>query len=124
MAYCTCPGWLWWWRTWWNEDWQGKPKYTEKTCPLRPPQIPLDQTRARTRAATVGSQRLTAWAMARPGHVLRQLSISIWSKNISCGSIVFPYTGEIWVKYGKLGLPDNVVPKCLFVFRCQFFNSN
>jgi hypothetical protein len=28
--------------------------------------IPHDQTRARTRAAAVGSQRLTAWAMARP----------------------------------------------------------
>jgi hypothetical protein len=28
--------------------------------PLCPPQIPLDQTRARTRAAAVGSQRLTA----------------------------------------------------------------
>jgi hypothetical protein len=34
--------------------------------PLSPPQIPHDQTRARTRAAAVGSQRLTAWAMARP----------------------------------------------------------
>jgi hypothetical protein len=33
MAYCTCPGWLWWRRIWWNEDWQGKPKYSEKTCP-------------------------------------------------------------------------------------------
>jgi hypothetical protein len=33
MAYCTCPGWLWWWRNWWNEDWQVKPKYSEKTCP-------------------------------------------------------------------------------------------
>jgi hypothetical protein len=33
---------------------------------LCPPQIPLDQTRARTRAAAVGSQRLTAWSMARP----------------------------------------------------------
>jgi hypothetical protein len=31
--------------------------------PLCPPQIPLDHTRAR---AAVGSQRLTAWAMARP----------------------------------------------------------
>jgi hypothetical protein len=29
-------------------------------APLCPPQIPLDQTRARTRAAAVGSQRLTA----------------------------------------------------------------
>jgi hypothetical protein len=35
-------------------------------APLSPPQIPLDQTRDRTRAATVGSQWLTAWAMARP----------------------------------------------------------
>jgi hypothetical protein len=34
-------------------------------APLCPTQIPLDQTRARTRAAAVGSQRLTAWAMAR-----------------------------------------------------------
>jgi hypothetical protein len=29
-------------------------------APLCPPQIPLDQTRGRTRAAAVGSQRLTA----------------------------------------------------------------
>jgi hypothetical protein len=35
-------------------------------APLCPPQIPLDQTWARTRAAAVGNQRLTAWAMARP----------------------------------------------------------
>jgi hypothetical protein len=33
---------------------------------LCPPQIPHDLTRSRTRAAAVGSQRLTAWAMARP----------------------------------------------------------
>jgi hypothetical protein len=35
-------------------------------APLCPPQIPLDQIRDRTRAAAVGSQRLTASAMARP----------------------------------------------------------
>jgi hypothetical protein len=35
-------------------------------APLCPPQIPLDQTRDRTRAVAVGSQWLTAWAMARP----------------------------------------------------------
>jgi hypothetical protein len=24
----------WWlWSSWWDEDWQGKPKYSEKTCP-------------------------------------------------------------------------------------------
>jgi hypothetical protein len=32
LAYCTCSGWLWGWRIWWNE-WKGKPKYSEKTCP-------------------------------------------------------------------------------------------
>jgi hypothetical protein len=35
-------------------------------APLWPPQIPLDQTRDRTRAAAVGNQRVTALAMARP----------------------------------------------------------
>jgi hypothetical protein len=34
--------------------------------PLCPSQIPLDQTRSRTRLAAVGSQRLNASAMARP----------------------------------------------------------
>jgi hypothetical protein len=34
LSYCACPGWLWGWRIiLWNEDWQGKPKYSEKTCP-------------------------------------------------------------------------------------------
>jgi hypothetical protein len=35
-------------------------------APLCPPQIPHDQTWARTRAAEVGSQRLTTGAMAQP----------------------------------------------------------
>jgi hypothetical protein len=35
-------------------------------APLCPPQIPHDQTRTWARAAAVGSQRLTAWAMAWP----------------------------------------------------------
>jgi hypothetical protein len=34
--------------------------------PLCPPQIPHDLTWDRARVAAVGSQRLTAWAMARP----------------------------------------------------------
>jgi hypothetical protein len=34
--------------------------------PLCPPQIPNNLTWDRTRAAAVGSRRLTAWAMARP----------------------------------------------------------
>jgi hypothetical protein len=34
--------------------------------PLCRPQIPHDLTWDRTRSATVGSRRLTSWAMARP----------------------------------------------------------
>jgi hypothetical protein len=40
------------------------------SAPLCPPQIPLDQTRVWTRAAAVGGQRLTAWAMAWPCSVV------------------------------------------------------
>jgi hypothetical protein len=25
--------WWWLWRNWWNENWQGKPKFSEKSCP-------------------------------------------------------------------------------------------
>jgi hypothetical protein len=35
-------------------------RITPAPAPLCPPQIPLDQTRDRTQAAPVGSQRLTA----------------------------------------------------------------
>jgi hypothetical protein len=41
--------WRWLWRNWWNEDWQGKPKYSEKTCSSATfvhQEIPHDQTRA------------------------------------------------------------------------------
>jgi hypothetical protein len=58
----------WWrlWRNWWNEDWQGKPKYSEKTCPSAifvHHKIPHDQNRVWTCAAAVRSRRLTAWAV-------------------------------------------------------------
>jgi hypothetical protein len=68
LAYCSCPEWLWGWRIWCNDDWQGKPKYSEKTCPsatLSTTNITWPD-RARTRAVAVGSRRLPAWAMARP----------------------------------------------------------
>jgi hypothetical protein len=58
---------LWGLRSWWNERfWQGIPKYSNKTCPdaTLSTTNPTCQTRARTRAAAVGSQRLTASAMA------------------------------------------------------------
>jgi hypothetical protein len=40
------------------------------SVPLYLPQIPYDQTRSRTRTCVVESQRLTAWAMARPEDIL------------------------------------------------------
>jgi hypothetical protein len=44
-------------------------------APLCPPQIQLTRPVARTWAAAVGSQRLTAWAMARP-------NVPIWSPTV------------------------------------------
>jgi hypothetical protein len=50
-----------------DDDWKGKSKYSEKTCPvpLCSPQIAHKLTSARTRTAAVGSRRLTTWAMSR-----------------------------------------------------------
>jgi hypothetical protein len=59
----------WWWLSsnMWNVDWQWKSKYSEKTCPVQlcPPQIQHNLTRARTRTASVGIQRIIAWPIAR-----------------------------------------------------------
>jgi hypothetical protein len=57
----------WVWNIWWNENWQGKPKYSEKTCPSATLSTtdPTCLSLARTRAAAAGSRRLTACAMAR-----------------------------------------------------------
>jgi hypothetical protein len=69
LAHCTSPGGDgWWvWTSRWN-DWQRKPKYSEKTAPvsLFPPQIPHNLTSTGTRVAEVGSRRLTDRATARP----------------------------------------------------------
>jgi hypothetical protein len=32
MAYFASPWWIWWWKNRWN-NWQGKPQYSENTCP-------------------------------------------------------------------------------------------
>jgi hypothetical protein len=57
------------WSNWWSEDWQGKPKCSEKTCPsatLSTTKSHMTRPGFEPRTAAVGSQRLTAWAMARP----------------------------------------------------------
>jgi hypothetical protein len=68
LAYCTCFGWLRGWRIWWNDDWQGKLKYSEKTCPsvTLSTTNPIWRDRARNRAAAVGTQWLTAIAWLTP----------------------------------------------------------
>jgi hypothetical protein len=43
----------------------GSPRRKPAPVPLRPPEIWHDLTRTRTQAATLGSRRLTTWAMAR-----------------------------------------------------------
>jgi hypothetical protein len=77
----------WMWSSQWNQNWQGKQKYSEKPTPvpLYQPQIPRDLTWARTRAAAVGSRRLTAWAMARP------LAVCVYMNN---RSVVWEYERE------------------------------
>jgi hypothetical protein len=48
-------------------------------APLCPSQIPFDQTRVSTRTAAVGSQRLTAWAMARQNNLCKSMLKTDWS---------------------------------------------
>jgi hypothetical protein len=50
--------------------------------PLCPPQTP-HAARTRTRAATVGSQRLTAWATVRP-HLLTYARVHLFYHNRNC----------------------------------------
>jgi hypothetical protein len=68
LAYCTSPGWWWLWSNRWNEDWQGKPKYSEKTCPsgTLPKTNPTWSDTGSNPGRRDGNQRVTAWTMARP----------------------------------------------------------
>jgi hypothetical protein len=102
LAYCICPGWLWEWRSWWYERfWKGKPKYSEKACPdaTLSTTNPTCQTRARTRAAAVRSQWLTASAMARPSQkpALERSSLSgTWQCKITDGAMSDEYSRFTW----------------------------
>jgi hypothetical protein len=65
-----------------NENWQGNRSTRRKPAPapLFSLQIPLDHTRAQTRAVAVGSQRLTAWAMARPFICEQSAEKNMWTQ--------------------------------------------
>jgi hypothetical protein len=72
----------WWvWRSRWNENWQGKPKYSEKTCPsatlftTNPTWPDLGSNPGRRG----GKRRLTSWAMARPLICVTAITVRHWS---------------------------------------------
>lgn len=52
-------GWLMWSSRW--DGWQGKPKYSPKTCPCTTLSTTNPTRQARTRATDLRSQQLTAW---------------------------------------------------------------
>jgi hypothetical protein len=62
------------WSSRWNENWQGEPKFSEKTCPnaslCTTNHMWSNLTRARTQAAAVLSLRYTAWALTLPTDVI------------------------------------------------------
>jgi hypothetical protein len=68
LAYSICPMWLWGWSIWWYEDWQGKLKYSVKTCPsatlsITNPTWPDPGSNPGLRGGKPATNRLT---MARP----------------------------------------------------------
>jgi hypothetical protein len=72
--------------------------------PLFPPQIPLDQTRDWTWAAAVGSQRLTASAMARPSNEHKYIFyIGIWILSIANTETILRYLKTVHlICYSKI----------------------
>jgi hypothetical protein len=85
-AYCASPGWLWQCRNWWNDDWQGKPKYSEKTClsAALSTANPTCSAQMWTRAAAVGSQWLTTWATTRPMYICKCIGFSVYTWSFWC----------------------------------------
>jgi hypothetical protein len=88
-----------------NASWQGKPKYSEKTCP----DATLSTTNPpRTWANVVGSQRLTASAIARPP--LLSLGISF----IAASAVIIRTNKEEHVdSIRKFGNKCSLTPKPL-----------
>jgi hypothetical protein len=63
----------------------GETEVLGENLPHCPPQIPLDQTRDWTRAAAMGSQRLTASVMARPHQAVshRHFTATAWFRALN-----------------------------------------
>jgi hypothetical protein len=68
LAYCTYPGWLWGWSIWWNEL-AGETEVLGENLPRHHfvhHKSHLTRPGLEPGPPAVGSQRLTAWAVARP----------------------------------------------------------
>jgi hypothetical protein len=72
------------WSNWWNKFGRGNksPRRKPAPAPLCPPQNPTWRPGLEPRTAAVGSQRLTAWAMARPSSVLTPCVIYLFNKHL------------------------------------------
>jgi hypothetical protein len=89
--------WGWLWSNWWDEDWQGKPKYLEKTCPSATLSItnPTWLDVSSNPGGRGGKPANTTWAMARQTDSLYYLFIylfcSSWGETESTW-----YCGHYW----------------------------
>jgi hypothetical protein len=88
LSYCACPGWLWGWRIIrWNEDWQGKPKYSEKTCPIATlsvtnPTWPDSGSNPGRRGGKPATNRFSYGAATT--YWLQRASLTCWSRTTRC----------------------------------------
>jgi hypothetical protein len=126
LAYCTCPGWLWGWRICWNE-WQGKPRYSEKTCPgatlsTTNPTWPYPELNPARRGGKPATNRFS-YGAANCSRV-RELSFRIG------GHTIEPYSS--WHKHVTVQLPllfspfscDGLGPLAYSFFRINFKTMN
>jgi hypothetical protein len=75
--------WGWLWSNWWNEDWQGKPKYSEKTFPSATlsttnPTWPDPGSNPARRCGKPATNRLSYGAAPGSGYCGGSTAVSLW----------------------------------------------
>jgi hypothetical protein len=89
-----------------NDNCRGKPKNSEKTCPsatLSHHKSHMTRSSFEPRTAAVGSQRLTAWAMARPPIIVNIIWPSVcslwrWSWRPQVISCIRLFISSAWLR--------------------------
>jgi hypothetical protein len=101
----------------WNANWQGKPKYSDKTC--------LSATSSITNLTwpdpgSVGSRRLTAWAMA--WSYLKITVLKYWECHILLLIYVVRFSNllywQICIYVGNNILKNRMIKESIFSFTC------